>query len=612
MPSAKERICPNHDRESFPVYLGHVGQVSLECHPLIEVRFHRGLYLPELDLWLDPWDAKPRAFVSHAHADHFARHESALCSEVTGALLRDRFRLADNRIEAVPFQVPVTRDGFRLRLLPAGHISGSAMIHVTRLKDHASLLYTGDFKTRRGRTAEPVNFLTADTLILETTFGLPCYEFPNQMEIEAQVLRFVNDAFADGETPILLGYSLGKAQEALALLTEHGIPALLHTAVAAMTLACRAAGVQGLPEPLVFEGHAQPGYVIIAPPNTLRSDLFRGIKAKRTAMLTGWAMQPGAKYRYRVDEIIPFSDHADHPGLIECIQRVRPKQILTVHGFTKEFAAELRAKGMAAWSAEGGDQLEMPIGQASKCLGSSSPRHSRAICALADFSDLCRLVGETSSRMAKAEFITTYLRGLTSDADLRLAVSWLGGETLAQENGEPALSIDAATLQHTLISLPGMRPERYKEISRLQQDAARTARMVLQEIPLKPEALALTDLDAFFLELAATTGSLERIGRIATRLGKLHPVEGETLIKLLTGDLRIKLPTATLEEAIAAAFKVDPTEIQTTHRLTGHLGDTAVLARNERLGEAIANNFPQVDSAEKPMTIDQLSFHPPI
>lgn len=290
---------------------------------MIEVHFQRGLYLPELDLWLDPWDAKPRAFVSHAHADHFARHDVALCSEVTATLLRHRFHFAESRIKAVPFQVPAEENGFRLRLLPAGHISGSAMLHVTRIKDNASLLYTGDFKTRRGRTSEAVSFLAADTLILETTFGLPNYEFPSPMEIEASVLRFVNDAFADGETPVLFGYSLGKAQEALALLTEHGIPALLHPAVAAMTTACRAAGVEMLPEPVEFKGHAIPGHVVIAPPNAIRSKLLRGLKSKRTAMLTGWASQPGSKYRYRVDEVIPLSDHADHPALLECIQRVR-------------------------------------------------------------------------------------------------------------------------------------------------------------------------------------------------------------------------------------------------------------------------------------------------
>ena len=169
--------------------------------------------------------------------------------DVTAALVRRRFHLAENRIEAVSFHVPVVRDGFRLRLLPAGHISGSAMLHVTRIKDNASLLYTGDFKTRRSRTAEPVNFLAADTLILETTFGLPNFEFPNPMEVEASILRFVSDAFADGETPVLLGYSLGKAQEALALLAENGIPALLHPAVAAMTAACREAGVEACRSP---------------------------------------------------------------------------------------------------------------------------------------------------------------------------------------------------------------------------------------------------------------------------------------------------------------------------------------------------------------------------
>ena len=67
---------------------------------VIEVRFQRGVHLPELDLWLDPWEAKPHAFVSHAHADHFARHESVLCSDVTSVLLRRRYNLAEGRIDA--------------------------------------------------------------------------------------------------------------------------------------------------------------------------------------------------------------------------------------------------------------------------------------------------------------------------------------------------------------------------------------------------------------------------------------------------------------------------------------------------------------------------------
>lgn len=582
---------------------------------MIEVRHHRGLHLPELDLWLDPWDAKPHAFVSHAHADHFARHERALCSTVTAALVRSRFGVAAARLDPVPFHAAIEHAGHRLRLLPAGHIAGSAMLHVTRISDGATLLYTGDFKVRKGRSAEPVVFQQADLLILETTFGLPHFAFPPPLEVESAVLRFVHDALADGEVPVLLGYSLGKAQEALALLHEHGIPALLHPAVAEMTRACREAGVQGLPEPLILgEAPASsssnishlpstihhlpsaipPGHAVIAPPNAVRSKLLRAIPKRRVAMLTGWALAPGAAYRYRVDEAIPLSDHADHPGLLECVQRVRPKKILTVHGSTREFAAELRQRGHDAWSAIGNDQLDLQLSpppargaaQSSGTATHASARHNRPICPLADFTSLCRLAGETSSRLEKIRHLAGYLRGLADDADLQLAARWLGGRALARAADRRAAHAGSATLRRALLKLPGIREERYREISRSQNDAARTARLLLQEIALKPEALDLAGLDAFFQQLPAAKGSLARIELLADRLHRLHPAEGETLVKLLTGDLRIGLKEGLVEDAIAEAFNADPAAVRHAHMLTGDLGETARLARHNSLHDA--------------------------
>ena len=575
---------------------------------MIEVRHRRGLHLPELDLWLDPWDAKPWAFVSHAHADHFARHESALCSTVTASLIRSRYSLAEARLDPVPFSAAIERNGHRLRLLPAGHIAGSAMLHVTRISDGATLLYTGDFKVRKSRTAEPVVFQQADLLILETTFGLPHYSFPPPLEIESAVLRFVHDAFADGEVPVLLGYSLGKAQEALALLHEHGIPALLHPSVAEMTRACREAGVRGLPEPLIL-GEAPDassstiyhppstipaGHAVIAPPNAVRSKLLRAIPKRRVAMLSGWALTPGASYRYRVDEAIPLSDHADHPGLLECVQRVRPKKILTVHGSTREFAAELRQRGHDAWSAMGNDQLDLQLSPpparnalaGSGTQTSASARHVRPICPLADFTSLCRLTGETSSRLEKIRHLAAYLRGLASDDDLALAANWLTGRALPRAADRRASQAGSATLRRALLKLPGVREERYREISQSQNDAARTARLLLQELVLKPVPLDLAGLATFFTDLATAPGSLARIDLLAERLRTLHPAEGETLVKLLTGDLRIGLKEGLVEEAIAEAFAADPAAVRHAHMLTGDLGDTARLARRQALHEA--------------------------
>lgn len=588
---------------------------------MIEVVFNRGIYLPEMDFWLDPWDAKESAFVSHAHADHFSRHGQALCSTVTGALLRKRFHMAEGRLAAEDFGMMIERDGFRMRMLPAGHIVGSAMLHVTRKKDGATLLYTGDFKVRRGRTTEAVNFLQADTLIMETTFGLPHLAFPGAMEVDASVLRFVNDAFTDGEVPVLFAYSLGKAQEAVALLAEHGIPVLSHAKVAEMTEVCRAVGVD-LPEPVLFEGLNRAGYAVVAPPSAVSAKILRGLKNKRSAMLTGWALQPGSFYRYRVDEVIPMSDHADYPGLMECVTRVRPKRVLTVHGYAKEFAAVLREKGIEAWCARGGDQLELPLGKSpGKSIGAASPRHIRPICQVADFSDTCHLISETSSRLSKVEYLVNYLRTSESDEDLRVGTRWFTGEALPRRAGRRRLNIGAASIKRALVSVSGVKPERYKEVSAVQNDIARTARVLLQEIHLAPKPMSLQGLNDFFEELEVADGSLEKVGLLTRCFQLLHPAESETVVKLLTGDLRIGLKEGLVEDAVSKAFVMQAADVRQANMLTGDLGITSVMARAGTLHEAeltplvpircmLAAPFERNEEDDSP-EFSRLSFPPP-
>ncbi len=421
---------------------------------------------------------------------------------------------------------------------------------------------------------------------METTFGLPHMVFPGAMEVDASVLRFVNDAFADGEVPVLFGYSLGKAQEAVALLAEHDIPVLSHPRVAEMTGVCREVGVE-LPEPVIFEGFAREGHVIVAPPNSVSAKIMRGLKKKRTAMLTGWALQPGSLYRYRVDEVLPLSDHADHPGLMECVTRVRPKRVLTVHGFSKEFAAELRGKGVEAWCATGGDQLELFLGKSpGKSVGAASPRHTRPICQLADFSDVCRLISETSSRLAKVEYLVNYLRTTSSEEDLKCVTRWFTGEALPRRAGRRILNVGSAMIKRALLSVPGVKPERYREISAVQNDMARTARVILQEVVLESKPLTISGMHAFLLDLESAEGSLEKVELLTKRLHGLHPAEGETIVKLLTGDLRIGLKEGLVEEAVSQAFQALETDVRQANMLTGDLGITSVMAKAGTLKQA--------------------------
>jgi hypothetical protein len=66
---------------------------------MIELRYERGVYLPRWDLWLDAWDAKRFAFVSHAHSDHIVPHKEIVVCEGTAHLMQSR--LPGSRAEHV-------------------------------------------------------------------------------------------------------------------------------------------------------------------------------------------------------------------------------------------------------------------------------------------------------------------------------------------------------------------------------------------------------------------------------------------------------------------------------------------------------------------------------
>lgn len=317
------------------------------------------VYLPELDLWLDPRRAKPRAFISHAHADHVAPHAEPICSVATKRLVEARYRSRRRgEIRAFDFGEVLEERGFRQQLLPAGHILGSAQIHLERIRDGASLLYTGDFKLRVGVASEAAEIKQADTLIMETTFGRPKFRLPPSEVVLDELAGFVSIAIGAGSVPVVSAYSLGKAQEVL-IAVGRRLPDLewvLHPAVARMTEIYEEFGY-GTPTWTELKPDADlAGKALIAPPNTLKS---LDVKECLTVMVSGWGVDASAKYRYGVDHVFPLSDHAGYDDLIRYVEIAKPKRVLTLHGYAAEFARDLRARGWEAWTIEGEDQLEL-------------------------------------------------------------------------------------------------------------------------------------------------------------------------------------------------------------------------------------------------------------
>src|SRR5437660_9081387 len=327
---------------------------------MIEVRYERGVYLPQQNLWLDPWDAKPFAFISHAHNDHVAPHEEIIVSQRTARLLKSR--LPGRRIEHVlPFGEKRTVHGLDLMLLPAGHIFGSAQCFL--FADDETLLYTGDFKLRPGRSAEPAEWRHAETLIMETTFGLPRYRFPPTEEVIGQIVAFCREALETGAVPVLLGYSLGKAQEILCALAGAGLKPMLHGTVHRMTRIYEQFG-QSFCDYERYNANHVAGKVLICPPSVNRSRMLEKIPEKRVAMISGWAVEPSAIYRYQVDAAFPLSDHADYNDLVRYVDLVKPKRVFTLHGFASEFARDLRERGIEAWALSEENQMALSLGSA--------------------------------------------------------------------------------------------------------------------------------------------------------------------------------------------------------------------------------------------------------
>src|SRR5215211_5534592 len=131
---------------------GFVRCVPRVIHFVIDVRHERGVFLPEQNLWLDPWDAKSLAFVSHAHSDHIAPHREIIVSERTARLMQARMP-GERHEHILEFGRLTALHGMNMMLLPAGHIFGSAQFYLET--EAGSLLYTGDFKLRPGKSAEP-------------------------------------------------------------------------------------------------------------------------------------------------------------------------------------------------------------------------------------------------------------------------------------------------------------------------------------------------------------------------------------------------------------------------------------------------------------------------
>lgn len=314
--------------------------------PFLEVR-PEGLFCPAFDAAIDPPVAARRAIVSHAHTDHAAPgHEEVWGTPETIAVYRRRNPEWNGEAREIGYGERLERNGVTVELYPAGHVLGSAQVYFER--EGRSLLYTGDFKRRLSRTAVPAAAPPAGILATESTFGLPVFRFPPTEVLEERLVAACHRAFEEKKTPILLTYAFGKAQEVALALTRAGIPSVLHGAAWKLLPDFEAAG-HAFPISRAYEtGPAQPGEALLVPPYCARTPIVRNVKRRRIVYLSGWAVREASRADFDAEVLIPWSDHADFAELLAHVSDVAPEKVVTMHGYSRDLARILAARGVDA------------------------------------------------------------------------------------------------------------------------------------------------------------------------------------------------------------------------------------------------------------------------
>ena len=310
----------------------------------------RGLYCQPGDFYIDPARPVDRAVITHGHSDH-ARpghgHVLALPQTVEVMALRLGAEGASS-YQAVKAGEVLNLNGVVVRLVPAGHILGSAQVVLEWQGCRA--VVSGDYKRAADPTCAPFEPVPCDLFITEATFALPVFRHePAAKETE----RLLGSMSANPDRTHLLGvYGLGKCQRMIVLARAAGYdrPIYLHGALAAMCRLYERLGVALGETATVLDADAKAlrGALVLCPPSAIGERWSRRFDDPVTCFASGW-MRVRARARQRGVELpLVVSDHADWPELLDTIRETGAGEVWVTHGREDALVHQLSSLGLKA------------------------------------------------------------------------------------------------------------------------------------------------------------------------------------------------------------------------------------------------------------------------
>jgi len=208
---------------------------------------------PRLDIFNIDLEDLDAVVISHAHLDHigflpvlfkYGYNGPIYCTEPTvplmALLLNDTIKVAQSQGKILPYDMKDVREvishciplpyasvtdispDVKLVLNNAGHILGSATIHLHIGEGTYNIVYTGDFKYAKTSLFEAAvwKYPRIETLIIESTYGAKEDIMPPREEVENSFVNSINETLKEGGKVLIPVPAVGRAQEILLVLDK--------------------------------------------------------------------------------------------------------------------------------------------------------------------------------------------------------------------------------------------------------------------------------------------------------------------------------------------------------------------------------------------------------
>jgi DNA ligase-1 len=203
------------------------------------------------------------------------------------------------------------------------------------------------------------------------------------------------------------------------------------------------------------------------------------------------------------------------------------------------------------------------------------------------WSEVAGRVSATTKTSEKTAILADYLASLAPD-ELPVAAVFLTGRPFPEVD-QRSVGIGWSGISSSVLGVAGADRDALRRAYDRTSDVAAAVRDVLiaaEHAPDPDGEPTLVEVHEAFETIEEASGPAAKAAILEALLRRSSPGTAGAIVKVLGGELRIGLREGLLEAAIAKAFGRPLDDVKRAGMLTGDVGSTATLARDDRLDEA--------------------------